>query len=231
MIDFFCIHKKNDERSTRLANEAIQSGKKYNINVHLHEGVYSNIDGIMKDEGLVVNHWGKQKIRAIGVLGCFLSHYTLWKKCIDLNKPIGVLEYDAYFINSLPDNFLNSFKDYCNLDYTRHLYYGTGKELYLQNLEYDKLITIHPLEERAPEKRGSFKHMNNNHIKGAFGYVIKPSGATKLVTASKEFGILPADVQPNLNYCNVYYTTPSVVMLNMNSLYDRFSHTQTDQTE
>jgi hypothetical protein len=30
-----------------------------------------------------------------GAQGCFLSHYKLWNKCIDINEPIVVLEDDA----------------------------------------------------------------------------------------------------------------------------------------
>ena len=34
---------------------------------------------------------------------CFASHYLLWKKCIELNKPILILEHDAIFVDNLPD--------------------------------------------------------------------------------------------------------------------------------
>ena len=30
-----------------------------------------------------------------GEVGCFLSHYGLWKKCIELDEPILILEDDA----------------------------------------------------------------------------------------------------------------------------------------
>ena len=30
-----------------------------------------------------------------GEVGCFLSHYNLWKKCIELNVPLCILEDDA----------------------------------------------------------------------------------------------------------------------------------------
>ena len=74
-----------------------------------------------------------------------------------------------------------------------------------------------------------FKYINNNHIKGAFGYIIKPSGAKKLIEATKKYGILPADVQPNLLYCNMHYANPSIVMLNPKGISNRFggSHTNT----
>lgn len=34
---------------------------------------------------------------------CFASHYLLWKKCIELNEPILILEHDAIFIDEFPE--------------------------------------------------------------------------------------------------------------------------------
>lgn len=237
MIDFYCIHKEDDEPSKAPLNDAVASGKQFGINVIPYAGVYSNIDNIIANEGLIVNPSGAHKIirRGKGVLGCFLSHYNLWKKCVKLNIPIGVLEYDAVIIKPLPENILAQFNDYLNLDYTRHTHLGLsskGNEYTAQiELEKNNPIKISQLQENHKTKRikHHFKYINNNHIKGAFGYIIKPSGAKKLIEATKKYGILPADVQPNLLYCNMHYANPSIVMLNPKGISNRFggSHTNT----
>jgi len=238
MIDFYCIHKEGDEESQSPLNDALHSGKQFNINIIAHPGVYSDIENLMSREGLYINRAGAHKItrRGRGVLGCFLSHYFLWKKCIEENKPIGVMEYDAVFIRKLPENILNEFNDYLNLDYTRHLHLGPkspGGE-YVNQIELNKVAphSVNRLQEKMKGGRHLFKYINANHIKGAFGYIIKPSGAKKIVEASKLNGILPADVQPNLAYCEVFYTNPSIVMLNPKGLTGRFggSHTNHDRT-
>jgi hypothetical protein len=36
-----------------------------------------------------------------GALGCFLSHYILWNKCVDTNQPIVVLEDDANILSPM----------------------------------------------------------------------------------------------------------------------------------
>jgi GR25 family glycosyltransferase involved in LPS biosynthesis len=235
MIDFFCIHKEGDEESKDPLNDAINSGKQFGINVIPYAGVYSNIDDIIAKEGLIVNPYGSHKVtrRGKGVLGCFLSHYFLWKTCIEKNKPIGVLEYDAIIIRKFSINLLDQFDDYLNLDYTRHTHLGLsskGQE-YINQIDLEKYnpVEVKNLEENPKSKKHFFKYINNNHIKGAFGYVIKPAGAKKLVDATKEHGILPADVQPNLYYCDVKYVTPSIVMLNPKGISNRFggSHTNT----
>lgn len=235
MIDFYCIHKEGDKETQKPLNDAIASSKEYGINLIPYAGVYKNIDSIIDQENLFVNAAGAHKVtrRGKGVLGCFLSHYSLWKTSVEKNIPVGVLEYDAIFIKPLPSNILELFDDYLNLDYTRHTHLGlstTGNE-YISQIEIEKnnVLKIESLEENKRNPNHHFKYINNNHIKGAFGYIIKPSGAHKLLQATREHGILPADVQPNLMYCNIHYATPSIVMLNPKGISNRFggSHTNT----
>jgi GR25 family glycosyltransferase involved in LPS biosynthesis len=240
MIDFYCIHKQGDETTLELLNDAIESGKQFGINVIAHPGVYSDIKQLLASEKLFINHEGAHKVvpRKNGVIGCFLSHYFLWKKCIETNIPIGVLEYDAVFIKQLPTNLLSMFDDYLNLDYTRHTHLisqSNGDDYLKQiNLEKNNEISVKTLTENTKAKnKHRFKYINNNHIRGAFGYIIKPCGAKKLVQAALQYGILPADIQPNLLYCDIKYVSPSAVMLNPNGLKDRScrSHTNHDRTE
>lgn len=235
MIDFYCIHKEGDKETQDPLDNAIESGKEYGINVIPYAGVYENIDDIINQENLFVNPAGAHKIyrRGKGVLGCFLSHYFLWKMSVERNISVGVLEYDAIFIKKLPNNILTTFDDYLNLDYTRHTHLGLASDgsEYLKQIEAEKnnTLEIKSLVEGSRSPKHHFKYINNNHIKGAFGYIIKPAGAGKLIQATKDNGILPADVQPNLMYCDMKYTSPSVVMLNPKGLSNRYggSHTNT----
>lgn len=240
MIDFYCIYKEGDTNSQKPLNDAIISGKQFGINVIPYSGIYSDINGHLKRNALFVNPSGLHKVvrRGKGVLGCFLSHYYLWKMCAETDKALGVLEYDAVIIKKLPENILDKFTDYLHLDYTRHtsLSAHSNGDSYLAQIELEKnnLLEIKNLKENLKAKgKNSIKYINNNHIKGAFGYIIKPSGAKKLIQATKDHGILPADVQPNLLYCKMNYVTPSIVMLNPKGLKNRFggSHTNHDKTQ
>jgi hypothetical protein len=60
----------------------------------------------------------------VGVFGCFLSHYYLWKQCSTDNIPYIILEHDGYIIKPFPADVLNQFKDVLNLDgldpYSKH---------------------------------------------------------------------------------------------------------------
>jgi glycosyl transferase family 25 len=232
MVDFFCIYKKDDSRSEAFLAQTTDSAKKFLINVIPFEGVYTNLDKQLKKHKLKINPLGEHKIKTNGVIGCFLSHFKLWNKCLELNRPIGILEYDAVFVRPLPNNILDNFTHYLNLDFSRHLYLDSKEVNYTDFVLNDtRAMSIEPLEETNVESKikKPFKYINNNHIKGAFGYIIKPEGARRLVDASLNYGILPADIQPNLMYCHMHYIIPSAVMLNEQSLIDRvkYSHTNT----
>lgn len=41
--------------------------------------------------------------RRPGAQGCFMSHWALWKYCVEINQPIIVLESDAHIIAKLPE--------------------------------------------------------------------------------------------------------------------------------
>jgi GR25 family glycosyltransferase involved in LPS biosynthesis len=74
--------------------------------------LFNAIDGYTLDES-IWSHLGlkipKKKIGskgkfsdAVGAQGCFLSHYTLWNLCVELNEPIIVLEDDATVLGPIP---------------------------------------------------------------------------------------------------------------------------------
>lgn len=39
----------------------------------------------------------RKQMEKPGVQGCFLSHYNLWKKCIEIDQIIGIFEFDVRF--------------------------------------------------------------------------------------------------------------------------------------
>jgi hypothetical protein len=48
----------------------------------------------------------KKTMDKFGVHGCFFSHFRLWKKCVELNEPIVILEHDAVITAPWPEVFL-----------------------------------------------------------------------------------------------------------------------------
>jgi glycosyl transferase family 25 len=108
-----------------------------------------------------------------GVIGCFYSHYRLWKKCIELDEPIFIFEDDVIFQ-----------REYHPIEWDDVLMVCTGKKAYKHDF-YKPLLESPEGEYRAIDIPGS-------QMPGAVGYGIKPHAAKKLVETYKT-EMLPAD--------------------------------------
>jgi cytidyltransferase-like protein len=186
-MEAYIIHLPKIEHSLKTATDLKTSLESYGITAHLSEGIYgSNAVKIMEKEGRVIHPWGIKgpdslfnsddktvlKAQTPGVKGCFLSHYNLWKKCVELNKPIMIFEDDVVLSRGYHPV---SFDDVLVLaighptksaDYWDYLNASEGK----------------PISESWPK----------SSMPGAMGYAIKPHAAKKLLDVfSKTF--LPAD--------------------------------------
>lgn len=117
------------------------------------------------------------KMMRPGVIGCFYSHYRLWKKCIELNEPIFIFEDDVIFE-----------RNYIPVTWEDVLLVCLGKDAH-NNEFYSPLIY-------DPQGDPEAIPLRNTSMPGAVGYGLTPQGAKKLVEAYKtEF--LPADTAMN----------------------------------
>ena len=104
----YIIYLPQFETSTQWANHALATGLDHGWDVELFAGIDGRtVDGdLWNTTGIAINQTNA-KCRVMmerpGVRGCFLSHYTLWKRCIELNEPIGIFEHDIEFCKPAPD--------------------------------------------------------------------------------------------------------------------------------
>ena len=191
----FVIRQPNDGLSERLADECIGSAKKFGIVVEKFDGVYSNHNELIAEEKLFpFPKLTEEKTSKLGFKGCFLSHYMLWKKCIELDTPIMIFEHDALMIRPLPENILELFTHHCILDYAVHE--PNYEEILLRNgilkvQNYPKL-----------PGRPSLSKINASHIRGSHAHIVKPAGAKSLIGHVAAYGFLASDATVNR-----YYTT------------------------
>lgn len=96
----FVIAIKGHAISEAQLQDCLDSADKFNWNVEVCWGVDGRhiSDQTWKNEGIFVRT-DKPTMHRLGVRGCFLSHWSLWKKCIELNEPIIILEHDAVIQN------------------------------------------------------------------------------------------------------------------------------------
>ena len=83
----FVIRLKGIDSSESLAQECILSGHQNNLHIEPFDGIFGeeDIKNVTTTYGIRPFREGMKKNR-LGVKGCFLSHYTLWLRCIELNE-------------------------------------------------------------------------------------------------------------------------------------------------
>lgn len=113
------------------------------------------------------------KVNMPGVIGCFYSHYNLWKKCVELDEPIMIFEDDVKF-----------FRGWSPIEWDDVLVLSLGKSSFLSNPWQTYLDN--PTGNPQPISWRSFS------MPGASGYAIKPRAAKSLVKFYNKF-FYPAD--------------------------------------
>jgi len=150
-----------------------------------------------------------RKQNKLGVYGCLLSHFYLWRECLANARPYLILEHDGLMLRPLPSDILDSFDDVLTLD-----------RLDPYSIIYDELLE---LEKRLPVN--VYEHFNHqykkwkadatagNHLRGAYAYLIKPKAAMKLLKWVKKNGFLPADHQIGSKIVDIKMIIPSFARL------------------
>lgn len=92
----FVIAIKGHAISEQQLTECLDSATKFHWKVETFWGVDGRTitEDTWKKE-CITPRLDKPTMSKPGVQGCFLSHWALWKKCIELNVPIIILEHDA----------------------------------------------------------------------------------------------------------------------------------------
>lgn len=161
MIDsIFIITIQGNEQSEKSAHDCADSVDRNGsgIKPDFFDAFTPNDDiaNLFEEKGLKPELWLTSNfVKPFASMSCFLSHFSLWEYCRDLNQTIMILEEDTVLINELPDD-----------------------------LEFDKVMTISKPSYKGyndPSHIGVGPLMQGNHFLGSHGYVIKPEGAAALI--------------------------------------------------
>jgi hypothetical protein len=103
----YVIYLPQFKTSTVWANHALATGLAHSWDIELFAGVDGRtVEGNLWDSvGIAINQTNakcRDMMQRPGVRGCFLSHYALWNRCIELNEPIGIFEHDIEFCKPVP---------------------------------------------------------------------------------------------------------------------------------
>ena len=191
----FIIYLKEIQSTIDAALECKRTAREHGLDAWFFEGFTpSRADEFIKKENLKMYDPGpklfKIKNKKGGVRGCMISHLHLWKKCIEIDQPIVILEHDAQVVS---DTYNQSFKDVLHLD--AHRFIDPDPDL-------GKPAWV--------EKHNHYRK-GEQQLKGAYGYVIKPHAAEKLVQGAYTDGITAADMFVKDKYVSIEVVRPRAV--------------------
>lgn len=186
----FVIYLSKIPSSARSGKRVMHELLKYDIDATLWEGTYGDraVD-IFEEEGRSLQSTSfkgnevddeyRELCSRPGVMGCFHSHYRLWKKCLDLGEPILIFEDDVIFE-----------RGYMPVEWEDVLLVATGKSVHEKEFYSTKLY--------SPEGEPEAVKFKGKVMPGAVGYGLTPAGAKKLVEHYKTH-YLPADNAMNMS--------------------------------
>lgn len=168
----YVITVTNIPESVEAAKRCQASMKDFDVKIY--EGVTpeNNPSKIAKKEGLSLGwfkHMDSEETisRRDRCVSAFLSHYSLWKRCIKMNEEVQVFEHDAVRVGNLPQL----------INYQGCISLGAPS--------YGKFNT--------PTKLGTNPLVSKKYFPGAHAYRLNPKGAKALVEHAKTHAS-PTDV-------------------------------------
>jgi GR25 family glycosyltransferase involved in LPS biosynthesis len=173
-MDSYVITIMGNKKSVGAADRCIASAKRYGLGVKKFPAITpkSKPLTIAKKEGIDPRGFQEVYSRFENCLSAFLSHYSLWKQCVEKGTPMIIFEHDAVVINELPLN---------------HVFIGCVN---IGMPSYGKW--------NQPSQLGIGPLTTKRYFPGAHAYMINPKGATALINQAKEIA-KPTDVFLNID--------------------------------
>jgi GR25 family glycosyltransferase involved in LPS biosynthesis len=159
--------------------------------------------------GSVLDPWSELRKTAYGEknplrrVACSLSHYNLWKRSVETDRPLLILEHDSSFVLKFdPTPILDSRFGVVGINSPIHATFAFDR--------YDQMIQQRK-EEIQPVPMLASKEVPQG-LAGNSAYVIKPSAAKHLIGLCHKYGLWPNDAIMCQQLCSflgisrTYYT-------------------------
>lgn len=183
----FVITIKDNPKSVKSAERCITSARKVGLPVRMWEATTPKDDPEEKylREGLSTDGMREDYSRFHNCAAAFFSHYSLWKKCVQLNENFIIFEHDAVVKDVIPNM---NFKYVINIGKPSYGKYNTPPTL-----------GVNPLTSKR-------------YMPGAHAYAITPAGARLLIEQAQRKA-RPTDVFMHMDtmpWLQEYYPWPVV---------------------
>lgn len=206
MIKTFIIRLEENQHSCRMAAECYDQALKFGIRPEYFKAINGN-DSEYHYNQTGIKRLGKFKKGRPGVNGCFFSHYYLWKKCIEIQEPILILEHDGYFLRNIDISILDKFEDVLKLDRLNPF-----EDNYNQNIKNEKNLPLEVCDYHNPSNKTTKVNLGE-YFRGAWSYIIKPHASKKIIDFINKNGHRPADQQINSSILRLQTTIPTIARL------------------
>lgn len=205
----FVIYLKGIKESEDLASDCIKSAKEFNLTVEKFNGIHGNetIESTMNSYS-IFPFSPKMKKNRLGVKGCFLSHFLLWLKSVNLNESLMIFEHDAVLLREIPENIEEKFDEFLLLDPFNKFSSNYSYSHYQSRFRKQEVIEY--FNNQSKKKYG----LSSEYAMGLQAYIIKPKAASKLIEEVKEKGFYPADMQCNKDILNLETVNQSLASIN-----------------
>ncbi|GAA8168500.1 hypothetical protein NP0156_03250 [Helicobacter pylori] len=119
MIGVYIISLKESQRRLDTEKLVLESNEKFKGRCVFqifdaispkHEDFEKLLQELYDAQSMLKSDWYHSDISdglTLPELGCYLSHYLLWKECVKLNQPVVILEDDV----ALESNFMQALED------------------------------------------------------------------------------------------------------------------------
>lgn len=191
----YIIYLPGNELSTKLANQAIKSTMSIGVDAELFVGVNRDAaEQFFADNNIRLGPSDGATSWSPGTMGCFASHYSMWKLCCDIDQPVTVLEHDAIMLRN-PTSILNQVVDVCHLDMFMPFNSGIPEDSEMHFKWYNEHVMLYQpgVTDYPSHAFYDTRSITGDCFRGAYGYIIKPSAAKRIINFVHEFGAFPAD--------------------------------------
>jgi len=204
MIKSYIIFVPISKRSIDCAKQSVKIAKEVGeVDVELWEGV-NKFDSwkIMDDKNLRYRSVNKSYIGSGYIdceIGAFLSHMSLWEKCVELNDRIMVMEHDAVFKNKFEDYYYDGILNLGRPNWGSRVWDGEGV---VERQNCDKVHNPHDPNSRFHFSQESCQ-CDSKWLFGAHTYIITPRVAKILIEDAQKNGIYATDIFIRTDLVNI----------------------------
>jgi glycosyl transferase family 25 len=200
----FVIVLQSSPLAQSISNEAMSAAAEHGVTLEVYDAVLGYNSAPLFDRYNIDKFLNYTIIDKPGHQGCFLSHFELWLKCVELNQPVIILEHDGIFTRPLPEDVLDHFNEVLRLDcyqWFKEGYNDQVKSSLDQPVDYCRRPTDYEY------------HSSGGYYVGAYGYIVKPQGAKKLIDHAQQNGAVCTEAHIGLKIVDIVSTTVTVVRM------------------